>query len=136
MKKTERFSVMLAIFLASVAAMMVPAFSDDLYDKCIAKVSDNASFAQCGSQWVKREDDKLNATWKTVFAETSGQTRTDMLAEQRLWNAYKESACAFYANGDWGREGQVLDFLACRAGVIAARTKNLDDYGAFFKGDN
>ncbi|WP_157020312.1 lysozyme inhibitor LprI family protein [Mesorhizobium xinjiangense] len=120
-----------------LALMLVagPAAGDAIYDGCIDKSDGtNAAWAQCGGDWLKREDKKLNATWKTTFAATDGQTKKDILAEQRLWIAYKESACSFYANGDWGREGQVLDYAACRAGVIAARTKELQAYGDFFQG--
>jgi len=53
------------------------------------------------------------------------------LAEQRKWNIYKESSCLFYANGDWGRQGQVLDYAACRAEVIQERTKALKVYGKY-----
>lgn len=54
-----------------------------------------------------------------------------MLAEQRLWNSYKESSRNFYANGDWGREGQVLIYPDCGANVVEMCTKQLQEYDAF-----
>lgn len=109
------------------------ALADDTYGQCI-KNSDgtNSAWAQCSGDWIEREDAKLNKVWKEVYGQTDGQTKTDLLAEQRLWNTYKESSCNFYANGDWGREGQVLHYGACRASIIAARTRTLQDYGKFF----
>ncbi|WP_159590122.1 lysozyme inhibitor LprI family protein [Chelativorans xinjiangense] len=133
MTRIAWYSATLTVALALAAGK---AASDELYDQCIDRSDGtNTAWGECGSDWVKREDDKLNATWKKVFAQTDGQTRTDLLAEQRLWIAYKEGACKFYANGDWGREGQVLEYAACQAGVIAARTKDLEGYEAFFDSD-
>jgi uncharacterized protein YecT (DUF1311 family) len=99
--------------------------ADDVYDKCINASSDNAAWAQCGGALIQREDAKLTTVWKRLFATTSGQTKLDLLAEQRAWIAFREASCKFYANGDYGREGQVLDYPACVAGVIADRTRAL-----------
>jgi uncharacterized protein YecT (DUF1311 family) len=86
----------------------------------------NPAWAKCGQDWVDREEAKLNATWKKLYAGLSGKTKADLLTEQRLWNAYKEASCMYHANGEYGREGEVVDFPTCRAGVIAARTKELE----------
>lgn len=111
-----------------VVALMTSAHADDRYDKCMEGAETNAEFEECGSKWIKREDAKLNATWKKLYGTATGQTKKDLLAEQRLWIAFRESACKFYANGDWGREGQVIHALACQADLIADRTKELEDY--------
>jgi uncharacterized protein YecT (DUF1311 family) len=128
MKVLKRFSMGFSISMVLYMGTLTTAFADDIYDKCIAKTSDNASWAQCGGEWMQREDDKLNKTWKVLFAKVDGQTKTDLLAEQRLWVAFKEKACKFYANGDWGRQGEVLNYPACQAGLIASRTKDLQNY--------
>lgn len=118
----------LFLTLASSAA------ADETYDKCINDSGGtNAAWGTCGSEWLKREDDKLNATWKRVHDGLPTQTKADLLEEQRAWNAFKEKSCLFYANGDWGREGQALHFPTCRASLIAERTATLEAYGAFFK---
>ncbi|SFS08965.1 Uncharacterized conserved protein YecT, DUF1311 family [Dyella sp. OK004] len=128
MKTLKRFSMGSFVLMVLSMGTMTTASADETYKKCIDKSSDNASWAQCGGQWMQREDDKLNSTWKTLFAKVNGQTKTDLLAEQRLWVSFKEKACKFYANGDWGREGQVLSYPSCQAGLIASRTKDLQDY--------
>ncbi|UIJ44182.1 lysozyme inhibitor LprI family protein [Sphingomonas cannabina] len=127
------------IFVTAAAlatcALLLPmnsARADDLYDKCVNAASDNASWSQCGSDYVKREDAKLNAAWKQVYGRTNGQTKTDLLAEQRAWIAFREAACKFYANGDFGREGQVLSYPACVARVISDRTNALVELGKEF----
>ncbi|MBA8880695.1 uncharacterized protein YecT (DUF1311 family) [Phyllobacterium myrsinacearum] len=121
----------LGVILAGVPS---PALSDDIYDKCIAKYTDNPSWGQCGGDWVQREDDKLNKAWNALFTTAQGNTKSALLAEQRLWNTFKEGSCKFYDNGDWGREGQVLSFPSCRAEVIAARTKDLEGYSEAING--
>ncbi|WP_163265102.1 lysozyme inhibitor LprI family protein [Chelativorans alearense] len=130
MTRNAWFSATLTVALTLTAGM---AASDELYDQCIRQ-SDNTdpAWAECGGDWLKREDDRLNATWKKVFAQTDGRTKADLLAEQRLWVAYKEGACRFFANGDWGSKGRVLDYVACQAGVMAARRTDLEGYEAYF----
>lgn len=109
------------------------AHADPVYDRCVNAASDNASWSLCGSALIKREDDRLNAVWQRVFGSTSGQTRIDLRAEQRSWIVFKEASCRFYANGDFGREGTVLSFPVCRAGVIADRTRALEAIGQSLK---
>ncbi|MDP9839020.1 uncharacterized protein YecT (DUF1311 family) [Neorhizobium huautlense] len=105
------------------------AAGDDLYDKCMAEADGtNPGFGKCGGEWVARADAKLNAVWKEVYSNLEDASKKDMLAEQRLWNAYKEKSCDFFANGDFGREGQVIHFPACRAQTIEARIKQLEQF--------
>ena len=127
---TFRFALLALVALLAAP----PALADDAYDKCMDDSDgSNPAWAACGDELIRREDAKLNATWKRVFAETGDETKKDLLAEQRAWNAFKERSCKFYANGEWGREGSVVHFMLCRASVIAARTQALEYYGSFFK---
>jgi uncharacterized protein YecT (DUF1311 family) len=119
-----------------LAAGAAPARADAVYDRCIDESDGtNTAWAACGSDYVARADKALNATWKRVYGATEGQTKTDLLAAQRAWVAFKEKACAFYVNGDWGREGEVLSYPACVAAIIEARTADLETYGDVFKGE-
>lgn len=105
------------------------AFADVQYDLCIdAAGSTNQGFAKCGGDWIARADAALNKVWKELYSDSSRQTKIDLLAEQRLWNEYKESSCKFLDNGEFGREGQVIHFPICRAGVIEERTDRLQRY--------
>jgi uncharacterized protein YecT (DUF1311 family) len=117
--------------LIGCAAMisLSPAMADDAYDKCINESDGtNTAWGECGGAFMKRADDALNVTWKRVYALTDGDTKTALLAEQRLWVAFKEGACQFYASGDFGREGQVLSYPACQASIIEDRTTALEGY--------
>lgn len=118
--------VVTAPFVMAIAAS---ANADDKYDKCMSGAMTNRDFGEFGGAFIDREDAKLNATWKKLYGgAVPEQTKKDLLAEQRLWIAFRESACQFYANGDWGREGQVIGAPACIARVIARRTKELEGY--------
>ncbi|KAA3506309.1 lysozyme inhibitor LprI family protein, partial [Agrobacterium rosae] len=66
-------------------------------------------------------------TWPD--AHDREDAKEHLLIEQRLWNAYKDSSCNFY-NSDFGREGQVIHFPACRASVIERRIKDLENFSS------
>jgi uncharacterized protein YecT (DUF1311 family) len=125
---------LLAGAISTSALPAAQASPDEQYDHCIDANpnADNKEWTKCGVDFVDREEDRLTTTWKRVFGSTSGKTRGDLLAEQRAWIAFKEKSCLFYANGDFGREGMVLHFYACRGAVIADRRHALEAYGSFF----
>jgi uncharacterized protein YecT (DUF1311 family) len=119
-------NVFLAILFAVPTAC---ASADELYDRCMdASDSSNPGFAFCGGEWVARADTKLNEVWKELYSNAKENIKKDLLAEQRLWNAYKEQSCDIFRKGNWGREGEVIHFPVCRAIVIEARIKQLEDY--------
>lgn len=125
-----RLRIPLLLALALMAAG--PVAADDAYDRCMSATDGtNPAFAACGADWIAREDGKLNAAWKRVFPLFEGAGKAALLAEQRAWNAFKEASCGFYASGAFGREGEVVQSPICRADVIAARTKQLQEYGKF-----
>ncbi len=118
------------LVVAAFAALAAPAAADEAYKRCIdGSDGTNPAWGACGGEWIAREDAKLNAAWKKLYDASEAATKKDLLAEQRAWNAFKEKSCRFYDNGDFGREGQVLHFPACRAEIIAQRTATLDSYG-------
>ncbi|MEB2843980.1 DUF1311 domain-containing protein [Rhizobiales bacterium RZME27] len=120
--------LLLAVLLLLPASF---ASADDLYDKCMDGAVTNPDFAKCGGEWVARADVKLNEAWKTLNARFGDrdEAKQYLLTEQRLWNAYKEGSCLFY-NADFGREGQIIHYSACRAGVIERRVEELESLGA------
>lgn len=118
--------------LLGAIALAGPALADAEYDRCIARSnSTNVEWAACGGAWIEREDRRLNETWRRLLPKLPRQSRADLLAEQRAWIAYKDKACTFYRNGDFGREGQVLHGPRRLAGVIARRRDELGDIEAF-----
>lgn len=120
---------LLAVFLGLLVIGASAAHADEAYDACMKTATTNFDFGQCGGAYVKRADDALNAAWKQTYKLAMGQTAKDLLAEEQAWIAYKEKSCLLYANGESGREGQVISFPQCRGGVIEQRTKDLVGIG-------
>jgi uncharacterized protein YecT (DUF1311 family) len=120
---------LLAAFLGLLAVGAGAARADAAYDDCMKTANSNVDFSECGKAYLKRADDSLNAAWKATYRLASGQTAKDLLAEEQAWIGYKEKSCLFYANGENGREGQVVSFPQCRGEVIEQRTKDLVGVG-------
>jgi uncharacterized protein YecT (DUF1311 family) len=123
---------MVKLLGASLSLLLIGASAaraDEAYDACMKAATTNFDFGQCGGAYVKRADDALNATWKETYRLASDQTAKDLLAEEQAWIAYKEKSCLLYANGERGREGEVIAFPACRGQVIEQRTKDLVGIG-------
>ena len=104
------------------------------YQACVAGKKANVDFGQCGDAEIKRQEARLNAAWKEAFAcfdgENMAAAKKSFLDEQRLWVKWKDASCGFYSDGQaFGREGQVLSYPACRAGVIQQRTQFLEKFG-------
>lgn len=111
-----------------LAGLGLPAFADDAYDACVEKGQTDMDWRECGSAWVERADAGLNAMWRELRAQSSDETKSALLDEQRAWIAYKDKSCMLWASGEYGTIGSVLYFPPCRARVIEARTGELSAY--------
>lgn len=120
----------LACFVAALA-WTTPASADTAYDQCIQRSSTNLEWAECGDALLQRLDIALNAAWKKANASIDEQSRKDLLAEQRAWLKFRDASCMFWANGSFGREGQVLHFFGCRAAITKARIADLEGVNEF-----
>lgn len=114
------------ITLALAASL---AFADDGYDACMERAVTNQDFVKCGGELIARRDAVLNRVWKEAVADMDAPTKEALLAEQRLWLAYRDKSCAYWTSGAFGREGQTVHFYTCRAGVIDARIQYLGEVG-------
>lgn len=122
-------------FFAAALAWTSPVLADDAYSQCIDGTSSNPEWAGCGEAFLGRLDSALNAAWNKANASLDKQSRKDLLAEQRAWLKFRNSSCLFWANGSYGREGQVLHFYGCRAAVIEARIAALNGVYALMHQD-
>ena len=103
-----------------------PALADGIYEQCIKSTSTNTEWASCGAAYLKRLDNALNAAWKKTVSSLDAKSRAQLLREQQAWIKFKDASCQFYANGDFGREGQVVHYVECRAAIIEARISDLN----------
>lgn len=115
--------------IVSLALAAALAVADDDYDRCMAAARTNPDFATCGTALVARSEAKLNRVWKAAYAPLDAATKAALLAEQRLWIAFKDKSCAYWRTGAYGREGQVVHSYTCRAELIEERIAYLADIG-------
>lgn len=127
---------MLAALMAGAMATTMPASAaETAWRACVDRTTTNTDWGLCGQRYIAAADAALNVEWRRLMTVVSGRTKTDLVAEERAWIAYRERACRFHANGDWGREGQVLSYPACVAGVIERRTVDLAGYRSALQPD-
>jgi uncharacterized protein YecT (DUF1311 family) len=96
------------------------------YDQCMKTASDNAAYDDCGGVLVTAEEARLNEAWQRVYPKLAPESKKALLAEERLWLAFKNGSCDYYRSGDYGREGQTLGAPTCRADIIASRVDELN----------
>jgi uncharacterized protein YecT (DUF1311 family) len=110
-----------------------PASADSAYSKCIDGTSSNVEWAGCGQDFLERLDATLNAAWKRAKASVDAKSQKDLLEEQRAWLKFRDSSCMMWANGSYGREGEVLHYFECRAGITEARISDLNGISEFMR---
>jgi uncharacterized protein YecT (DUF1311 family) len=119
----------LAASLGLALISTATARADTAYEASLKKEDANLNFSNCGTAYIDRAEAALSAAWKHAYGLVDGVAKKELLAEHRAWIAFKEKSCTFYRDGNYGREGQVLSFPACRARVIEECTKDLIDIG-------
>lgn len=120
-----------AIGIALTALLYSNAVSaDEYYDRCVAQGRTSTDFAECGNVWVEREEVALTQAWRRVYGGLSSQSaKSSLLAEQRLWIAYKDASCRFFnTSEEFGSIGWSISLPQCRARVIHERVNQLNDY--------
>ena len=129
----RRAILSLAIALTAGAAWAQTPSADDrlnhiveTYDRCAAKAVTNPDFSICGGARTEADEALLNDVWKTAYGNLEAPAKASILTEQRLWIAFKDKSCLWLLDG-YGREGQVIDYPVCRAGVLEDRIRALAD---------
>lgn len=97
------------------------------YGRCLDRATTNPQFSACGGAMLVRREAALNSIWKSTYASLDAAAKKALLDEQRAWIAYKDKSCTAFTTGYFGREGQVIHYYTCRAGVIDARIAYLKD---------
>jgi uncharacterized protein YecT (DUF1311 family) len=126
--------------LALCAMAPLPGHAADLsqeYGKCIAANDTNTGLIECSMQEIDRQEKRLAEAWTAVSAamqQVSPESFSLLLKGEIAWGQYKDSACDFYTRqADFGREGTVLRFGACKATIIADRIQDLAAISEFLK---
>lgn len=112
------------------------------YTACVDSHTSNMEWNACGHEEIERQEKRLNDTWKKLSSALkkwassnhpypdcpvcgSDEPLSSLLAEQRNWIKWKDSACEFWLRSGRGREADVLSYPMCKATVIAHRTAYL-----------
>ena len=114
-------------------AWATPASADNAYSHCLDSSATNLEWGECGEALLDRLEAALNTAWRGAKASIDQQTQKDLLAEQRAWLKFRDSSCRFWANGSYGRDGQVLYFIQCRAEITKTRISDLNKIREFMR---
>lgn len=124
-------SALCMLALAAGPGAASPVFAQDEqepeYGRCVDRAKTNPQFSACGGALLERREAVLNRVWKSTYATLDAAAKKALLDEQRAWIAFKDKSCAPFTTGYFGREGQVIHYYSCRAGVIDARITYLKD---------
>jgi uncharacterized protein YecT (DUF1311 family) len=112
--------------LLALLGWLPPAAADDAFDACMK--SKGAGDTQCGEDWVKREQARVDETWRELSQMVDGDLAKSLTDEQRAWEVFRDASCTFKLDPGFGGTGGPKGFHACRAGVIGARASALDAY--------
>ena len=91
------------------------------YQKCIHDQTTNVAWQECGDTLIKAREQELDATLKRLEPLLKSQSTTayaDLLKQQQAWKSYEGVACNIWLSDVFGREGTVLNFAPCKAGVV------------------
>ena len=104
--------------------------ADEYHERCMASAVTSTDYAECGNEWVEREESALTLAWRRVYNSfEAGTAKARLLAEQRLWIAYKDKACSLYGDTrSFGSMGWSLELPSCRAQIIRERIELLNSY--------
>jgi uncharacterized protein YecT (DUF1311 family) len=122
-----------AALRAGVNAASTPAAADTAYKQCLDSTSTLLDWGECGEAWLDRLQVELNLAWKRARGSVDVQGRKALLTEQRAWLKFRDSSCTFWAEGSYGRNGQVLSFIGCRAAIVEARISDLNGIYEFMR---
>jgi uncharacterized protein YecT (DUF1311 family) len=133
--------VMVFILLAASASADDQSKADDslsrAYATCMASTTTNDGWSQCSVEEITRQEQWLAVAWNEALVALRtnvDESRVKVFSEgQQAWVKYKDSTCEFFADDVFGREGTLLYFGSCKAGVIANRIKELKDMTAFLR---
>ncbi|MCA8037102.1 MULTISPECIES: lysozyme inhibitor LprI family protein [Burkholderia cepacia complex] len=124
--KTTLFTLLLAgPVLAYAAGAKQPDLLGDCMDKATAQgAMIKSATADCLAEEAKRQDAKLNATYKQAMKSLPAARQKKLVVAQRAWITFRDANCAIFADsdGDALAEGEVA---SCVADLTAERAKGL-----------
>lgn len=121
----------LAIVVACIllSGLTAPAVADEVFDQC--KAAPNADGQKCGDAWLAREQAAVDSKWNALLELTDGGVADTLANEHTAWSEFKDASCVFMRDTAFAPGGDTSTYYACRAGVIAERSRALDAYTSY-----
>ncbi|UZK67504.1 lysozyme inhibitor LprI family protein [Sphingomonas sp. M1-B02] len=95
----------LAPLALAMLAFAGPACADEAYTGCMSTARTNMDFATCGQAMLGRRR-RAQSAMENRLCELDAPTRAALLAEQRLWIAFKDKSCVYWSGGAYGRKAR------------------------------
>lgn len=121
-------NVVLLVF-ALISTMLDAASLSPEYGRCVARGSSNENLRRCSKEEVERQEKRLNEVWKGARDSLDTKAGKDeLLKEQLVWIKWKDASCYLYSNREeYGMEGSLVHWGACRSKIIAERIEYLEN---------
>ena len=114
---------------AAAAPLPKPAY-ELAFEQCAETAVTDPQIAACYWGAVEAADRVLNARWREMNAKLTEDdfpgAKGKLLAEQRAWITFKESACDFYDGNGFGSMHRVMAKPQCQKEIIEHRTAQLE----------
>lgn len=129
MMRSMKLAIYLCVGTACLGVDLPVAYADagfsPQYDACMdASGGTTFHMIECMTTETERQDVVLNANYRAAMAGLDESRRTALREVQRLWIAYRDANCSFFADPDGGQmalvngNGCVLEMTAERAAEL------------------
>jgi uncharacterized protein YecT (DUF1311 family) len=96
-------------------------------DKIQCDSTNSLVLAECMREREQAALQRMEAAYDGALDLMSEQARVGLRDEQDAWRSYLETACNYFRDpGEFGQEGEIVQFPACRTRIIDDRTAQLD----------
>lgn len=108
------------LFLCAVFVLLPLTLKAGMYDDEYQTCSNQSTvgIVECVGELTKKWDDYLNESYRALKQRTNDEQADALTVAQRLWIAYRDANCTFYATG----EGTITQVQA--AACMRAMTKS------------
>ncbi|MFD2644225.1 lysozyme inhibitor LprI family protein [Pseudomonas japonica] len=113
--------------LASVLALLGASqmAQADSYSQCMQGANTTVAMRDCSGAELKRQDTRLNQTYKQAMASLEAEQQGKLRDAQRLWVKYRDANCGMY----YGLTGGTIDQLngaGCEVDMTRQRADELE----------
>lgn len=118
------------ILLTVLALSVTPVFATDpaSLKACYDKAATTLAIHECADQEYTYYDKILNATYQSLSAQLSKNTKGAMLTAQKAWLDFRSKECKFSGLQHEGGSMQAIDEIDCYTTLNKRRIQDLQNY--------